>query len=262
MVGKSVKVQSDLIHERHDRRMKPSQWILTFVYLFILLLFSLSLIVLPAYRAVSYKGWAYTLLLLTALGLCLTRISIRLLSKYIWESRHSNSYMLYQNRIEFIQCDRKKREKLQEIIPFEQIEKVFIGRYFTLYHYAYKKSSWKEKQPLAHILPCLHIVYADRFVRKVVEIPFDKMDGIDIWLTKLQGLGIPVQAYVGYMSNMNMERRLEMLADPIYVIPFIYKVPLQREYNQLVRQMDRQIREHICKKKTLSSYDAKSFLER
>lgn len=254
--GRSVTVKSELIHERRDRKMEPFYWILTFECLTILLLFSFSLVCFPAYWAITYKGWAYTLLILTLLGLWLARVSFRLLGKYIWENTHLNSYLLYEDRIEFIQYDRTNRVKLQDTFLLGQVEQVFIGRYYALYHYAYKKTGWREKQPIAHILPCLHIVYHNRSEQKVVEIPFYELNDMDLWLTKLQELGTSFQAYVGYMNNMSMARRLEVLADPDYAIPLTYNAPLQQDYNELVQQMDQQFNELIRKQEAATASSA------
>lgn len=237
-------VQPKLIHERRDRKMEPFYWILTFEGLSLLLLLALSLIAFPAYWALLYQGWAYTLLLLTALGLWLLRISIKLLIKYIWDNNHLNTYKLYEDRIEWVEYNKKTRGKREDITPLRQITEAYIGRYLAMYHYAYKKSNWREKQALYHLLPSLHIVYRRGDELETFEIPFYEPKDMEPWLAALQEAGVFVQVFTAIMGGgMNTEQRLIALANPDNIWPYEEVGLFSEAYHQLVIRMDEQARQ-------------------
>jgi len=247
-------VQPKLIHERHDRKMEPFYWIATFEGLAILLLIALALIIFPAYWALLYQGWAFTWLLVSALGLWLLRISIKLLIKYVWENNHLSTYKLYEDRIEWVEFNKKARSKREDTTPLGQVTEAYIGRYFAMHHYAYKKSKWREKQPLYHFLPSLHIVYRRGMGIETFEIPFYEPKDMEPWLAALQGAGIPVQVYVALMGHkMDTEQRLTSLSKPGYTFPYDEERPLAEAYHQLVIRMDEQAGKLTNPEKSLPS---------
>lgn len=232
-------VQPKLIHERRDRKMEPSYWILTFEGLSILLLFALSLIVFPVYWALLYQGWAFTLLLLSAIGLWLLRLSIKLLIKYIWDNNHLSSYQLYEDRIEWVEYKKKTRIKREGMTPLEQITGAYIGRYLAMNHYAYKKSRWNEKQGLYHVLPSLHIVYRRGIEQETFEIPFYEPKDMEPWLATLQEADISVQVFAVLMGGgMNNEQRIMALSNPDYLLPYEEDQPFREAYHQLLIRME------------------------
>jgi hypothetical protein len=248
-------LQPDLILEQRDPKMKPIFWILTFECLTIVLLIALALSGFPTYLALKYKGGAYFYFVFTALGLWLTWISIRLLHRYVWDNNHLNHYKLHQDRIEYIQYDKKKRESFEDTIYLGEIEQIVIGRYYALYYYAYKKFSLTEHHSLAHILPCLHIVYSKNGKRNVVEIPIYEQNDMDIWLNKLSELGTPYRVFVNLLTNMNKEQRLEALANHDYSFPYSNNTPFRQACQQLDIQMNQHVQE-LVQRKSSSANDS------
>lgn len=228
----------DCIHERADRRMEPFYWILTFEVMTFVLALGAGLVIGPLYWAYRYQSWAFLLLILLVPGFWLIRFSVRYLRSAIRKNRLLSRYRLCRDRIEYRIYHHPDPEVSEGTIPLDRVERIYVSYYVAPYHYAYRKSKFNEHQPMYHILPMINVVYREETDRRVLGVPFFEYFDAEQWLKELQSRDIPIWATAVMPSALPTEEQLPQLEDESNSRPFPFHHHLQKELEQLVREIE------------------------
>lgn len=233
-----LSTDQDCIHERADRRMEPFYWILTFEVMAFVLALGAALVIGPLYLVYRYQSWAFLLLILLVPGIWLIWFSIGYLRSAIRKNRLLSRYRLCRDRVEYRIYHHPDTKVSEGTIPLDRVERIYVSYYVALYHYAYRKSKFKEQQPMHHILPMINVVYRDEANRRVLGVPFYEYFDAEQWLKELQSRDIPIWATVVLPAALPEEERLWQLEDESNSRPFPFHHHLQKELEQLVREIE------------------------
>ncbi|WP_020617629.1 hypothetical protein [Paenibacillus daejeonensis] len=232
-----METKPNLIHARCDRKMQPFYWILSFECFTLLIIFGLAMAGWSGYGARALGGWALLLLPLVAAGLWLAWKGYKLLDKFVWENTHLSSYHLFRDRLELIRYDKTNRSRTEQTVQLSEIVKASIAHHVAINHYAYKESKWRERQPLAHVLPSLCFVHNTSSGLRAVEIPFYEYQDMQPWLLHLQEQNVPLDVYMRMFNTTDEAGRAMVLTESEDVMPYSYDEALQHNHAYLLQQI-------------------------
>ncbi|WP_054958067.1 hypothetical protein [Paenibacillus dakarensis] len=219
------------IHEHQQPRMQPFYWILTFEMMTIAMLLGIALVAGPIVLLSLWpSGWMGLTLLALPFGLIIFIKSYRSLKERVWHNRHTNSYAMYEDRIEYIIWDRKTKEADQGSIEIRDIQEIYYGRHLQQYSYAYKKTTMTEKAPMFELFPVLHLIHKKGLQQKVLTIPFIEFMGANRWLEALASYNIPLWLSSIVVSDSADESLGDLLKGDEDKAPAVFDGNIEREF--------------------------------
>lgn len=172
-----------VLHEQHERKMRPLWWVLTFGMYVVGLVIGIMMAAGPLVLiALHPSPGAYFTLLTIPLGVYVFKKVLRPFRDRIWVNTHLSKYLLYEDRVEYTIWDPATKEKKEGVIFLSNITELYYGMHAFRYNYAYRETTWREPLQQFELLPVLYLVYSDHMRTQTLAIPFTNMTGANYWL--------------------------------------------------------------------------------
>lgn len=232
---------SAIIHEQRQRKMKPFYWILTFEMITLGMLVGLALAAGPLFLLSRWpSGWMLLTLPAVPAGVWIFYKLFKNLGERIWQNRHLDQYLLYDDRVEFLLWNRETKEAIRGSVPVRDIKEMYYGRHLMLYSYAYREMKMTESAPMSELLPVLHLIYNEGLQDRLLAIPFIDIMEANRWLEVLAPRGIPLWLSSLLIHDPQDESAPAMLREDMDRVPAEFDGNIEREFRPY---MERKIQE-------------------